>query len=247
MKKLKLLLSNSFFLILIYFIGDYMYKFIAHRGNDDDLAENSKEAILNSLSKPYIDGVEFDIRITKDNKFVINHNATINLNSNKIGTIKNMTLKQLKEVKFKNHNKVYRIATLNEVLKQIKNDKIIIIEIKEEKNYNTYQKKKLLKLLKKYSYLNIYLTSFNYDLINDLKKDYLNCGLLVGKVLNRNKDISVFPFLLITLDFYEKYEGIQQLFIWTIDSPKKLKEISDDCYIITDKAFLLFNSHYNHH
>ena len=88
MKKLKLLLSNSFFLILIYFIGDYMYKFIAHRGNDDDLAENSKEAILNSLSKPYIDGVEFDIRITKDNKFVINHNATINLNSNKIGTIK---------------------------------------------------------------------------------------------------------------------------------------------------------------
>ena len=50
MKKLKLLLSNSFFLILIYFIGDYMYKFIAHRGNDDDLAENSKEAILNSLS-----------------------------------------------------------------------------------------------------------------------------------------------------------------------------------------------------
>ena len=47
--------------------------------------------------------------------------------------------------------------------------------------------------------------------------------------------------------FYEKYEGIQQLFIWTIDSPKKLKEISDDCYIITDKAFLLFNSHYNHH
>ena len=98
MKKLKLLLSNSFFLILIYFIGDYMYKFIAHRGNDDDLAENSKEAILNSLSKPYIDGVEFDIRITKDNKFVINHNATINLNSNKIGTIKNMTLKQLKEV-----------------------------------------------------------------------------------------------------------------------------------------------------
>ena len=172
-----------------------MYKFIAHRGNDDDLAENSKEAILNSLSKPYIDGVEFDIRITKDNKFVINHNATINLNSNKIGTIKNMTLKQLKEVKFKNHNKVYRIATLNEVLKQIKNDKIIIIEIKEEKNYNTYQKKKLLKLLKKYSYLNIYLTSFNYDLITDLKKDYSNCGLLVGKVLNRNKNIYVFPFL----------------------------------------------------
>ena len=194
-----------------------MYKFIAHRGNDDDLAENSKEAILNSLSKPYIDGVEFDIRITKDNKFVINHNATINLNSNKIGTIKNMTLKQLKEVKFKNHNKVYRIATLNEVLKQIKNDKIIIIEIKEEKNYNTYQKKKLLKLLKKYSYLNIYLTSFNYDLITDLKKDYSNCGLLVGKVLNRNKNIYVFPFkfsyyrlLSISSNFFKKSFSISK-------------------------------------
>ena len=48
-------------------------KIIAHRGNDQIHKENSKEAILNSLTKDYINGVEFDIRLTKDNKFIINH------------------------------------------------------------------------------------------------------------------------------------------------------------------------------
>lgn len=224
-----------------------MYQFIAHRGNDDDLAENSKEAILNALNKPYIDGVEFDIRITKDNKFVINHNATVNLNSNKSGFIKNMTLKELKKIDFRNNNKIYKIATLNEVLKNINSNKVIIIEIKEEQNYTKYQQKKLIKLLNKYNYLNIYLVSFNYKLIYNLKDSFSNCGLIIGKILNRNKDISPFPFLLIPLDFYKKYEGIQELFIWTINCQKDLKEIKDDSYVITDKAYFLFSSSYNLH
>lgn len=224
-----------------------MYKFIAHRGNDDVLAENSKEAILNALNKPYIDGVEFDIRITKDNKFVINHNASINLNSNKSGFIKKMTLKELKKVTFKNHDKEYKIATLNEVLKQIKNDKIIIIEIKEEQNYSSYQQKQLIKLLNKYNKLNIYLVSFNYKLISSLKDSFSPCGLIVGKVLNRNKDILPFSFLLVPLDFYKKYEGLQELFIWTINSKRDLKEIKDGSYVITDKAYSLFSSPYNLH
>ena len=48
-------------------------KIIAHRGNDNVHKENTKEAILNSLNTSYIDGVEFDIRLTKDGKFIINH------------------------------------------------------------------------------------------------------------------------------------------------------------------------------
>ena len=45
--------------------------FIAHRGNGKHrYLENTKEAILNVL-KEEVDGVEFDIRMTKDEKFVI--------------------------------------------------------------------------------------------------------------------------------------------------------------------------------
>lgn len=48
-------------------------KIIAHRGNDNIHRENSIKGIINSLNKEYIDGAEFDIRLTKDNIFVLNH------------------------------------------------------------------------------------------------------------------------------------------------------------------------------
>lgn len=42
---------------------------ISHRGNDkENFKENTILAIKNSLSKSYIDGVEFDIRLTRDKK-----------------------------------------------------------------------------------------------------------------------------------------------------------------------------------
>ena len=44
---------------------------IAHRGLDNHkYSENSFKAILTSLNEKYIDGVEFDVRITKDKKIV---------------------------------------------------------------------------------------------------------------------------------------------------------------------------------
>ena len=48
-------------------------KIIAHRGNDNIHKENSLEAITNSLNSKYTDGVEFDIRFTKDYKFIVHH------------------------------------------------------------------------------------------------------------------------------------------------------------------------------
>lgn len=222
----------------------FMFQFIAHRGNDDDFLENSKEAILNALNKPYVDGVEFDIRITKDKHFVIHHNATIFAHQ-KRGFIKNMTLKELKKIQIKEKNKTYQIATLKEVLKKVNTNKIIIIEIKEEQNYSIKEQKRLIRLINHYPNLNIYLASFNYKLISNIKKMYSNSGLIIGKVLNRNKDISSFPFLLMPLDFYKKYEGIQEIFVWTINSPKQLAEIKQKDFVITDYSYQLFTSPYN--
>jgi len=45
---------------------------IAHRGNDNhNYRENSEEAIIYSLSRTYIDGIECDLRLTKDNEIVL--------------------------------------------------------------------------------------------------------------------------------------------------------------------------------
>ena len=68
-------------------------KFIAHRGlRSKTIKENSIEAFQNAINNNKISGFEFDIRKTKDNQFVVNHNAFI-----KNHLIRNCTLKFLKK------------------------------------------------------------------------------------------------------------------------------------------------------
>ena len=97
-------------------------KIIAHRANDGIHEENSLEAILNSLEKEYIDGIEIDIRLTKDNKLIICHDPFYRGHF-----IKYTKIKKLEKL---------GLNSLNEVLNKIKTDKIIMLEIKiEDKKY----------------------------------------------------------------------------------------------------------------
>ena len=59
-----------------------MGKIFAHRGFSSYYPENSLEAIKESLKYDYIDGIEIDIRMTKDEKFVLIHNSSIDQVSN---------------------------------------------------------------------------------------------------------------------------------------------------------------------
>ena len=53
-------------------------KIIGHRGNQEFATENSYEAIMNCSLSKNIDGTEFDIRPTSDDKIVIMHNHNWN-------------------------------------------------------------------------------------------------------------------------------------------------------------------------
>ena len=57
----------------------FMKKFIAHRGIwSDSVKDNSYQALYNGLlSEEYI-GIETDVRVTKDNVFVIYHDPLYN-------------------------------------------------------------------------------------------------------------------------------------------------------------------------
>ena len=116
-------------------------KIIAHRANDGIHEENSLEAILNSLEKEYVDGIEIDIRLTKDNKLIICHDPFYRGHF-----IKYTKIKKLEKL---------GLNSLNEVLNKIKTDKIIMLEIKiEDKKYQKIANI-LNKTLKKYSYLRL--------------------------------------------------------------------------------------------
>lgn len=204
--------------------------FIAHRGNGKHrYLENTKEAILNVL-KEEVDGVEFDIRMTKDEKFVIFHDPIINRQ-----IIRLSELKDLKKINLKGG---FEIPELTEVLDKINTDKKIIIEIKSEFDDNNLIAKRLCDIIKKYK-LNIYLCSFNKKLI-DLVSNFVDkTGLIIGYYINNQYLINNYDYNIIHYYYKDKIDKKKETFIWTINDKKKLKDIDKNSYIITDKYYLI--------
>ena len=204
--------------------------FIAHRGNGKHrYLENTKEAILNVL-KEEVDGVEFDIRMTKDEKFVIFHDPIINRQ-----IIRLSELKDLKKINLKGG---FEIPELTEVLDKINTDKKIIIEIKSEFDDNNLIAKRLCDIIKKYK-LNIYLCSFNKKLI-DLVSNFVDkTGLIIGYYINNQYLINNYDYNIIHYYYKDKIDKKKETFIWTINDKKKLKDIDKNLYIITDKYYLI--------
>ena len=194
---------------------------IAHRGNDGINRENSKEAIVNSLNKEYVNGVEFDIRMTKDKEFILNHDPFYN---NLF--IKNTTSKKLKR---------QGLNTIEEVLDKINNKKIIMIEVKDDTKRVKQIAQTLNRILKRYD-LNLYICSFNYDFIKYFKDTYnYKCGLIISKHINQNHIVNNFDFNSISYKCMDKIT--KETFIWTVNNPKYIN--GDN--IITDKPKLIYD------
>lgn len=217
----------------IFYSGDRM-KLIAHRGNtSDNYGENTKEAILSALEKNYIAGIETDVRMTYDQKFVLNHNVTIDHTSNGRGFVALMSLKELQKYQFGTTEHPTKIAVLEDVLKAIHSDKLILLELKHETDLYDIYLKKLTKLLHKFSHLNVYLCSFHYDLILKMKtmNPKIPCGLIIGPLLNQNKDYNAFDFLAIE-QHLRLPNTKKELFLWTVNKTIPNESVS---YLITDK------------
>ena len=215
---------------------------IAHRGNDNHIyLENTKEAIIHCLNKEYIDGIEIDVRVTKDKEFVLIHNMLVDKISNGIGFVKEKTLKELKNYNLKNNQK---INTLEEIL-NIMNNKILLIEIKDETNNYKEFIEIFYKKINKYLYLNIIICSFNYELLNYLKElnKNIKCALIINTILNKDKIYNHLDYKLLSKNTLEHSKDND--FIWTINNIedyKKIKRHNNNLHIISDVCYKLNNS-----
>ena len=105
----------------------------SHRGESKYAPENT----LSSFYLAYLlnsDGIECDIRKTKDDKLVIIHDKSINRTSNGKGNVSDYTLDELYNYDF--GNKKYndeKLLTLDEFLWNFSNkNKKIFLEVKEK-------------------------------------------------------------------------------------------------------------------
>lgn len=214
-----------------------MRKIIAHRGSGNhDYAPNTKEAILTSLQEEN-DGVEFDVRMTKDKKIVIIHDPIISFVSDGFGIVKYMTLKQLQKYNFGTEKKPSKIGVLNDLLKEIHSNKRIMIELKEETEHFNEFMNQVYQIVAKYNNLNIYICSFNEELLRLWKEQYsiFKTCLIIGFGINHNNRYHHFDAQSITLTYQNKVNSKKETYLWTINTKEEEEKIEHPTYgILTD-------------
>lgn len=159
--------------------------FIAHRGLHTDLIrENSISAFDNAFNNGY-DGIELDIRLTKDKIPVVIHDSFISRVSNGVGLVKDYTYEELANFNI-GINTVERIPKLEDVLKKYHNH-IIFIELKEDIDLIPYLNKENL----------YYISSFNYNYIKKIPKNSNYKLGVINYVFNSIVDLKKLDFLMI--------------------------------------------------
>lgn len=163
---------------------------IAHRGCSGNFPENTLAAFRAAARLP-IDGVEFDVQMTKDGELVVIHDETIDRTSNGTGYVKDMTLEQLRTygfgVWFKSCFLGERIPTLQEVLDCFPNSKIQFnIELKNDFIRYEGMEKKVIALIRERNIVDrVVISSFNHDslrLVRKLAPEIATAMLTMGEV-----------------------------------------------------------------
>lgn len=169
---------------------------IAHRGFSSLELENSYKSVKLAFDTECCDGVEIDVRLSKDEEVVLAHDESLF----GIGKIKDKTLDELKEKKRKNNqinnitsiktifskdsklvfdrnreinNCKEHICTLNEILDEINGKKILLVDLKfsdgtDEKLYD-----KINNIFKEYNgNLEIIFQGSDFDKLSKMKELY---------------------------------------------------------------------------
>lgn len=161
--------------------------FIAHRGlYGDNIKENTIKAFDNAFNNGY-EGIEFDVRLTKDKIPVILHDSFLSRVFGVKGLLRNYTYQELLD------NKI-EIPKFEDVISRY-NNKVMIIELKEKIDITKYIK----------DMRNLYyISSFNYDYISYLNKSgYYKLGV-INYILNSGIDYSKIDFIMVLDSIYNK-------------------------------------------
>ena len=206
---------------------------IAHRGLfNETFPENSIPAFYNAIKNGF--PIELDVQLTKDNKVVVFHDATLLRMTGEIGLIKNYTYENLQKLSLKNSNE--KIPLLSEALSLIDGKVPILIEIKK-------CKKRIIKLL--FNLLKDYkgeyaLQSFYPFMLKKAREKFK--GVAIGQLVNAHtgkkslKNFIIFDFLMlkviskpqfISMPFYHDKKKINRnkykVLAWTVKNSTERK------------------------
>lgn len=155
--------------------GETHMKIFAHRGSKGTHPENTIAAFEETARLP-IDGVEFDVHLTKDGEMVVIHDETICRTSNGEGKVKDMTLLALRKYDFgswfADEFAGEKIPTLQEVLAVfLRTNHEINIELKSDIYDYEELEEKVLSLIASLGIGDrVIISSFNHEALRKVKR-----------------------------------------------------------------------------
>lgn len=159
----------------------------AHRGASAYAPENTMAAFKKAFQIG-TNGIELDLQKTKDGKIVIFHDNKIDNKSNKTGKISDYTYKELSKFDFGSwFSKEFeneKIVLFDDFMKEVSNKNLILaIELKEE----GIEKEALEIINEYYNKDNIFITSFIYNALSNVRKldKNIKIGWLIKEDINQ--------------------------------------------------------------
>ncbi|TFD92235.1 glycerophosphodiester phosphodiesterase [Jeotgalibacillus sp. R-1-5s-1] len=150
-----------------------MSQIIAHRGDSGHYPENTMKAFKKAVVAG-CDAIELDVQRSKDGELVVIHDETVNRTTDGTGYVKDLTLKELRQLKIKKSRflRTEKIPMLDEVLHWLQNEAIMChIELKNDKVRYEGMEKEILQKVAEFKLDNrIVYSSFNLDSVTTLKK-----------------------------------------------------------------------------
>ncbi|KJF27416.1 hypothetical protein TZ02_08700 [Clostridium aceticum] len=213
---------------------------MAHRGWSSRGPENTLYAIELALKEKKIDKIEIDVQMTKDGIIVLHHDFELGRTSNGKGLISEYSYEELLKLDFGGWFSAdftgERILTLKEVLDLIGNTKDLIIEIKKGGSMYPHIATELCHVLKPYSLKNIYVKSFNHEVVKEVAdiNHKIKTGILIyGKpvLLKEQMKYAKASFVSIAYPYITKelldhlYQDKIEVMVWTVDNKKHMEDI----------------------
>lgn len=148
---------------------------IAHRGSKSNRPENTLSAFEEAM-RVGSDGIELDVHLTKDQEVVVMHDEKVNRTTNGKGSIKNLTLSEIKQLDagswFSREYKNERVPTLTEALELLSDfSGTLNIEFKTDRNIYPTIEDRVVRLVDRYRpNLPVVYSSFNHETLVHLKQ-----------------------------------------------------------------------------
>lgn len=208
-----------------------------HRGASMDYPENTMLAFKGAKLEG-ADWIELDVRVSKDNQYVIHHDDTVYRMTGYSGLVGEMNYSDLCELDcgslFDTKYAGEKIPLLEDAIKYAKDNKMrVILDLKNDLDNINYYEQDIINIINKYNYADycVLETPF-YKQIRNIKR--INPRIKTAYLLDYMSedylyldDADIISLNAISVNSYwinKVHESGKEIFVWTINDPEAIKQ-----------------------